>query len=187
LTDEVRGGLRAELAGQEFPGRVVPPENWHLTLIFLGDTSPDTLERLKLELRSEDLGKRTVITFAGLGAFPRAARASVVWLGVTEGSEAICEVHAGVQAAVRRAGIPAEGRAFVPHLTLSRVHPPRDVRRLIRRPLVFDRWPMPVNSVVLFRSTLGNGPARYEELARFDLTSTRLDSRRRNAPPHRPT
>lgn len=171
VTDDVRGTLRAHLrdAAGELPGRPVPPGNWHLTLRFLGDTSHDALARLREELEAEELGSRAAVTFGGLGAFPRAARASVLWLGVEEGAEALRALAERVEAAARRAGFPAETRPFTPHLTLSRIQPPRDVRRLLERVPPFPER-MPVDAVVLFRSRLGGGPARYEEVERFFLS-----------------
>jgi 2'-5' RNA ligase len=172
IGEEARNALRSHLQGEELPGRVVPPENWHLTLRFLGDTPPDRLERLREELRAAEVGSRTAVGFDGLGAFPRAARASVLWLGVEEGADALCALAERMEATARRAGFPAEKRPFRPHLTLSRIQPPRDVRPLIERvPPLSER--MPVDAVVLFLSHLGRAPARYEELDRFHLSPPR--------------
>lgn len=168
LTEEVRRNLWSQLQAEEIPGRIVPPENWHLTLRFLGDTPREALDRLVQALGTEVLGSRTAITFGGFGAFPRATRASVLWLGVGEGAEALCTRAARVEEVTRRAGFPSDVRPFTPHLTLSRIRPARDVRRLVERtPLSIER--MPVEALVLFRSRLGRGPAHYEELEHFPL------------------
>lgn len=169
IPEDVRSVLRSHLAGVELPGRAVPPESWHLTLRFLGDTPPDRLDRLREELRATEVGSRAAVRFGGLGAFPGASRASVLWMGVEEGAEALCALAERLEGAARRAGFPAEGRPFHPHLTLSRIQPPRDVRRLIERvPPLSER--MPVDAVLLYLSHLARGPARYEELDRFHLS-----------------
>jgi 2'-5' RNA ligase len=172
LPEEVRraleGRLREALGGEPFPGRAVPPGSWHLTLRFLGDTPREARERLVGELRAAPLGEAFPLELAGLGAFPRPARASVLWAGVGEGEAALRALAAKVEGAVQRAGFPAEPRPFSPHLTLSRIQPPRDVRALLERatPLT-ERFT--VDAVVLFRSHLGRGPARYEAVERFPL------------------
>ena len=66
------------------------------------------------------------------------------------------------------AGFAAETRELKPHLTLSRIDPPASVRALLGSKLRFGTR-MPVDSVILYRSRLGGGPARYEEIVRIAL------------------
>ncbi|HET6228560.1 MAG TPA: RNA 2',3'-cyclic phosphodiesterase [Longimicrobiaceae bacterium] len=172
ISDEVRQGLVDHLAGtvgeRGLPGRAVPPASWHLTLRFLGDTDPKDAERLRAELRAAPLAVAFEMGFGQMGAFPRAARASVVWVGVESGACALRALAAEVERAAVRAGFAAEPRPFAPHLTLSRVQPPRDVSAVLRAIPPF-RARMRVDSVVLFRSRLGAGPPRYEAVETFPL------------------
>jgi 2'-5' RNA ligase len=172
LPEETRtaleGRLREALGGEPLPGRPVPPTNWHLTLRFLGDTPAEARERLVRELRAAACGPAFPLELAGLGAFPRPARASVLWVGAAEGEAPLRALAEEVEAAVRRAGFPAEPRPFSPHLTLSRIQPPHDVRALVEHfPDFAER--ITVDAVVLFRSHLGRGPARYEAVERVPL------------------
>jgi 2'-5' RNA ligase len=168
LAEGAREAIRARLGDEVLPGRRVPPDNWHLTLRFLGDTTPEAGARLMAELRRAPLGRRVEITFDGLGAFPREARASVLWVGVSRGARELGTIARETEARVRDAGFPAEGRPFAAHLTLARLQPPRDLGELVARvPPCETR--MTVDAVVLFRSHLGRGPARYEEVERFAL------------------
>ncbi len=165
---ELQNHLRQALAGERLPGRVVPAENWHLTLRFLGDTEAGARERLLSELQAATLGNRFELEFGRCGAFPRPARASVLWLGVAQGEALLRALAAEVESAVGRAGWMPENRPFSPHLTLSRIQPPRDLRELLAAAPAFPLR-MPVQEVALFRSRLGRGPARYEALERFPL------------------
>jgi 2'-5' RNA ligase len=175
LADELTGALAQHLAPAALPGRLVPPDKWHLTLRFLGDTSHETLHRLHEALRATSFGPRFEIVFDRLGAFPRPARASVLWLGVGHGAEMLTALAKSIESAVRQAGFAAESRAFASHLTVSRLQSPRDVRPVIEAVPAF-RERMQVNDVILFRSHLGRGPSRYEVVERFALSSTELDS-----------
>lgn len=171
LPDPVRDALRSAI-GTTFPegvpGRAVPPESWHLTLRFLGDTAPDAASRLTRSLAAADLGAPFDLAFASLGAFPRPERAAVIWVGVASGAPELVTLARRVEQCVRDAGFAAEHRPFSAHLTLSRLRPPANVAPLLARPTGAPIR-MRVREVVLYRSHLGGGPARYEAVARYPL------------------
>jgi 2'-5' RNA ligase len=98
----------------------------------------------------------------GLGAFPSRGRARVLWYGVGDPEGRLGRLARAVRAAV---GLPPEDR-FRGHLTLARA---RDRLGTDARGLL-DNVPAPavrlaVEQLILFRSHLGRGPARYEALA----------------------
>ena len=171
LPDEVRSGLEAHLRatfGERLPGRAVVPRNWHLTLRFLGDTDTERHRRLTEALRAIDPGPAFELAFGGLGAFPRPARATVLWVGIGDGAREMRALAEKLEAAARAAGFAPEEKAFSPHLTVSRVNPPADLRRDVERTPPFGGR-MTVDAFVLFRSHLGGGPPRYEEMERYPL------------------
>ena len=168
LTEQVRAALQGHLQSERLPGRAVAACGWHLTLRFLGDTSHETVNRLHEALGVADLGQPFDVVFGTLGAFPDPACASVLWIGVDEGTDALSAVAARLEGIVRQVGFAAEERPFAPHLTLSRLRPPVDVRELAERvPALQAR--MAVNAVVLFRTRHGQGLGRYEQIQRYPL------------------
>jgi 2'-5' RNA ligase len=172
LTDDVRAALAAHLmestGGRPLPGKPVPPANWHITLRFLGKTDSVAYDRLVAGLANAGLGKASPLSFGNLGAFPRPARATVLWLGVERGSERLGDLAAAAEDAAQQAGFGPEDRPFHSHLTLSRIRPHQDVRPLIEGVAPFP-MSMPIERVVVYRSHLGRGGARYEELESFTL------------------
>ncbi len=169
VPDEAKHALAAALAEwTPFPGRPVPPRNWHLTLRFIGAVADWHLDRLRAELSGLGRHPAFAVKWGGLGAFPRPARAAVLWLGVESGGDELGSVAAAVAGAVDAAGLPPEDRPFHPHLTLSRVRPTRDLSNLIAEvPPVRSRFD--VSAVTMFESHLGRGGARYELLDEFPL------------------
>lgn len=169
LDDAIRHGLAAHLGEWlPLPGSSPPPANWHLTLRFVGKTSQSGYETLLARLSETDLGPPFELSFGGLGAFPRPARATVLWLGTEAGSGPLTDLAAAVEQAVVAAGFMAEERPFHPHLTLSRIRPAQDVRTLIE---AVPSFPLrqAVGHITVFESHLGRGPAVYEELETFEL------------------
>lgn len=169
LTDDARRAIEKSLP-KKLPGKPVPAENWHFTLRFLGSTEAAARDQIIERLRSATCGARFQIRFNELGAFPNAGRARILWLGVDEGAARLIQLAAIAEGVARSVGFPAEAREFKPHLTLSRIDPPTSVKLLLGSKPQFD-VSMTVDSVILYRSRLGGGPARYEEVARFPLSS----------------
>lgn len=166
--DVLAAQLIEATGNKPLPGRVVPPENWHLTLRFLGWSDEVAVDRVTAGLDQADLGEDFWVTLRGLGAFPRPRRATVLWTGVTHGSERLQELAATVEEVAQAAGYPPEDRPFTPHLTLSRIRPHQDVTPLVESarvgPVRFH-----VGEVFLYESKLGRGGARYEVRERFPL------------------
>lgn len=159
--------LRRTMPGG-IPGRPVPAANWHLTLRFLGTTRADQLAAIVQHLRTAELGAAFDAGFGGLGAFSRPRSARVLWMGLTEGVDRLQALARIAEDAARAAGFAAEEKSFKPHLTISRIQPPRNVTAEIERVPPLDLR-MRVEEVVIFRSHLGGGPARYEVIERFGL------------------
>jgi len=177
LSDEVRTGIEAVLGGSgvpRLPGRRVAPGSWHLTLRFLGGTSEARFVALERELSALEHASPFDLELGGWGAFPRPARASVLWLGTGAGAGAgeakLESLAAAAEAVATRAGFAPDPRPFRGHLTLSRIRPPADVRAVLSA-LPHSRWNLAVREVTLFRSHLGAAGARYEPLRRVRLAS----------------
>lgn len=154
--------------GRGLPGRVTPPRNWHMTLWFLGDTPPERFEVMLHLLTAAPLGGAFRCRFGELGTFPRANRASVLWVGVSKGAESLRALAAGAGEAVEGSGLRLSERPFSPHLTVSRLRPPQDLRALVESapPAGVE---MTVREMTVFRSHLGGGPPRYEVMERVPL------------------
>ena len=165
LDDEARHAaaahLTAALGDRRLPGRIVPPQNWHITLRFLGAASPEQADLILRHLDAHLVVDRFRVRLGALGGFPRERKASVLWMGVDGDTDPLAELAAECERSAVRAGFEPEGRPFHPHLTLSRIRPPTDIRHLIDE-IEPAGVHLDVASVTLYRSVLGSGPARYE-------------------------
>jgi 2'-5' RNA ligase len=160
LPPEIRFALSEVVGGLPIPGRVVPPENWHITVRFLDTVDRVTFERFLAAL--DPLAETAFpISLDGLGAFPNPRQATVVWAAVGRGSEQLALLNEEAEEAALAAGLSPEERPFHPHLTLARARPPTDVRHLLDEELALS-WRC--EELVVYRTHLGRGGARYEPL-----------------------
>ena len=161
--------LMDRLAHLDLPGRIAPPENWHITLRFLGSVDTVAFERFIGSLSTMDLHPPFPIRLGGLGAFPNQRKATVPWVGVEAGSAELTELAEASEEAARAAGLAPEERPFRPHLTLGRIRPPEDIRKLLEsaEPLRLEWF---CEAIVVYRSHLGGQNARYEPLETISLS-----------------
>ncbi|HET7612668.1 MAG TPA: RNA 2',3'-cyclic phosphodiesterase [Gemmatimonadaceae bacterium] len=167
ISEDARQSILRSLP-KNLPGKLVPAENWHFTLRFLGATPGATRDRIVQLLRAATCGAPFTVHFSSLGAFPRPNRARILWLGIDEGAERMIQLAAIAEATARVAGFVAESKPFKPHLTLSRIDPPLSVSALVGSKPRFSAR-MTVDCLILYRSRLGGGPARYEKVERIRL------------------
>lgn len=154
--------------GSPLPGKPVDPENWHLTLRFLGTTDEVALDRLSAGLDEEPLGGPFRLELSGMGAFPDPRRATVLWLGVAAGADRLADLAEIAEEVARDVGFDPVDRPYRPHLTLSRLRPQEDVTVLVET-FPAHRIRIDVEEIGIYRSHMGGGATWYERLEAFPL------------------
>jgi 2'-5' RNA ligase len=97
----------------------VEPNNFHFTVIFLGEISDHDVDRIKEKLAEFQFEPFT-ITYTGIGAFPNPAHARVVWVGVdSEGAQKLTALANDVVAKMSELGFKAD-KPFSAHMTFLR-------------------------------------------------------------------
>ncbi len=160
--------LRSGLSG----ARWIDPENYHLTLRFIGDVDGATARDFTNALGAIDVPPFE-LRLSGLGSFGgRKPRAIFADLAPSEALETLQRAH---ERAAREAGLPPESRNFKPHVTLARLRGARAdaVATYLERQGGVAAEPFTVNRFVLYssRNSVGGGP--YVVEAAYDLDRTR--------------
>jgi 2'-5' RNA ligase len=154
-------------AGTEL--RWVRPENFHVTLKFIGQASSEELAAITEELRGVRPEGAVKATIRGLGYASHAKRGGVLW-ATMEASEFLKMLAGQIDRRLERLGIPAEERAFLPHLTLARCKQNRvmpAIRAAVREYEGYDFGSMLWEEFQLMESRLGARGSQYSTLASF--------------------
>jgi RNA 2',3'-cyclic 3'-phosphodiesterase len=154
------------LREQGWPGRWVAPENYHLTVAFLGSVDParlpDVLRALQI---SAPRASPFDVPLDTVGAFPNARRPRVVWVGPGLAVPAF-----GALCGVVRHELAALGFTFEPHadahVTLARAAGPTVVLPSVDPPSI---PPLHIAALTLYQSFTERTGARYVALERYPL------------------
>lgn len=146
----------------------VPPQNYHVTLKFLGPVWPRLIgwvegacTRAAAEVAPFEA------RLSGAGSFPAGKKAAVLWTGVVDPADGCARLAQRLTTELEPE-FPAESRLFSAHLTVARSRPPLDLgEALVEVSLASDPWT--VGGIVLFESHLGRPAPRYERLKGLPL------------------
>lgn len=148
------------------------PEQFHLTLKFLGPTDESLLPEL-VPAMEQSLADAHSFAFqaAGGGFFPPGGKPRVIWAGLSQGAEPARGLAKTVETALAPLGFAPENQPFAPHLTLARVKEARrDAWEEILARLQRVQWPqLEMQEVVFWKSEPGAGKHVHTALKRFDL------------------
>ena len=168
IRDALSRHLNTQCRGKPIPGRPAKPESWHFTLKFLGNVGSAQCDSLIQAVKKVRFDPSFEVEFGALGAFPRATKATVMWIGLEKGGEQLSRLATAIDDAASSVGFAPENRSYHPHLTLSRIRPPQSIGPLLTQvtPLGME---MQVDEVVLYQSHLSSEGARYQAIERFAL------------------
>jgi RNA 2',3'-cyclic 3'-phosphodiesterase len=152
----------------------VPGARWqdddqlHITLRFVGEVDGRMAEDVAHALGTVRAPALS-LDIAGVGRFDTRGRANALWAGVRP-RDAIAGLHRKVDQALVRCGLPPEGRAYLPHLTLARLgRMAGPVEPWLARHAGLSSPTFEISHMMLFESHLGSEGARYETVARYPL------------------
>ncbi len=152
-----------QLAGQlgwESGGRLVPPENLHITLAFLG--SVDEERRRCIENAADSLLLPAFsLEFDRIGYW---SRPQVLWFGSSRTPEPLRSLARSLALAMAGCGLQPEKRPFAAHLTVR--------RKAVQAPAadMMPPFPWAVRDFALVESLTLPGGAQYRVLRRWPLT-----------------
>ena len=101
--------------------RWLPNENFHLTLVYLGNLDYVLISSLQLKLEQRLSSKKAVpLRFSEITPFPFSGAPKIV-SAILEYSDELIQLQHNTAKCVRAFGISLELRRFTPHVTLGRL------------------------------------------------------------------
>ncbi len=152
--------------------RWVNPNNFHLTLKFLGDTYIDTIP-IVISVIENTLSLKSSFDFdlKDLGIFGSRYNPRVIWVGIDR-SDQLKDVGVSIIDSLDKAGFKNDRQNFVPHLTVARIKHISDKKRLNE---IIEGYgdcyfqTVNINKVTLYESILTKEGPIYKEINNFML------------------
>ena len=150
----------------------VKPDNFHITLKFLGKTPEEKLPDIRNALQKVASGFSPFsLTLAGTGLFGSSYKPRVLWFGTRE-NETMKQLGEAVLNALDVAGFPRDRQNFVPHLTIARIRKVEH-KKLFQEAVAAHRHDFlqesTVNRIILYESLMKSGGVEYKPVMEFIL------------------
>ena len=171
----VAEGITRQLSHGNSAGglRWVLPSHLHITLRFLGETSYEQADSIRLALQPPWESETLLAGFTGLNLFLLVGRPRVVGLGIDRGQDQLAALKAELDRRLGSVGLAPSARPFLAHLILGRIGRKlrgsgSDVRELVSAYRLHSaRWL--VDHFTLYESRLSHSWASYYELESISL------------------
>lgn len=141
-------------------------ENLHITLRFIGEVDRHMFDDVMAALESVPFSPLS-LRISGVGHFQGKRRASAIWARIVP-DKPMSDLQHSTEMACRRAGLHAETRKFIPHITLARLNASSaPIGEWLSQHGDISLGPWSITGFSLFESNLTPQGAIYEEIARF--------------------
>lgn len=94
-------------------------EQLHITLRFVGEASAHQADELAAAF-TRTISALPPLTLSGLGMFETSGRPNALWIKAAP-TEPLARLHRKLDRLCQTVGLKAEGRAYLPHMTLARL------------------------------------------------------------------
>ncbi|MDD4144248.1 MAG: RNA 2',3'-cyclic phosphodiesterase [Prolixibacteraceae bacterium] len=150
--------------------------NMHLTIKFIGNTSPDQVNQVKAVLADITSQFPVFLLYLnGVGSFQKGGNPNVLFVKI-DSSDVLKELAEEIDNQLQPFGFQKESRRFNPHLTLGRIKYLKEKSVFKRLTENFKQYPVQnetCRQITYYQSVLKPQGAVYKSLAEFKLQEGR--------------
>lgn len=149
--------------------RWISPDNYHLTLFFLGESTHSELESIHHAL--DGLQEEAFnLDISKLDYFGHKREPRILWAGI-EKNDKLLALQKSIVRALRNLGFDFEYRKFVPHISLAKLKGAsyEQLGHFLQSHSPFRLPPIEINHFQLFQSHLRPEGAQYQVLESYPL------------------
>jgi len=149
----------------------------HLTLIFLGEITPEQAEKAAKILKTQtELPGPIQLKLTQLGAFPNLDFPKVIWLGLSGEIEKIKSIDFQIRKQLKQEKIPFDPKPFVAHLTLGRLRrmkprQRRQISKILKQFKLKEKPAFEISQIVFIKSQLTSQGPIYTVFEKTNLDS----------------
>lgn len=170
-TKKKLGNIQKELKKNASKGSWVYVDNFHITMKYLGTTSPSNVEEVKSVLQKVAKSSSKInLRYTDLGYFRGKDMLRVLYLDLDGEVQKIYNIKSSIDDKLKNIGYAKEKRKYIPHITLgrrvvfdNRIHTIKDsIKKHLEKP--FE-----LNTLILFKSEQIESKRIYTPLETFQL------------------
>ncbi|PTQ85036.1 2'-5' RNA ligase [Trichococcus patagoniensis] len=173
---EQLGAVQEEVKRASLKGSFTDPDNFHLTIRFIGEVNPEQKGAIEAALICCTADQVPfLVETDGWGYFLKKNK-WIIWLGIKENGQ-LHQLYDQLNAELLvQATTVADEVAFIPHLTLGRgIVLSQEWETLSKVPLPSEQK-IPVTALTLFESVRVNGKLVYRPIADFPFNGQTIQS-----------
>ncbi len=145
---------------------LVKPDNFHITMKFLGDVEEPRINEVKQILEKYDEYPKKTLKVNEIGVFPHYGYIKVIWAGLEDDPD-LSDVKNSLESDLSDLGFERDDKEFKPHITIGRVKKVWDKDSLVGllKTLKNDEsGKMKIDALKLKKSTLTSDGPIYKTL-----------------------
>lgn len=152
----------------------VDSKNLHITLKFLGETTPDKINRLAEKINNQLHSLKPIpLNLSKPGAFPSIQKPNVIWIDVLP-KERLFSAYKEIESVCISEGFEADQKPFKTHITLARIKRERNPAQIKQIVSTLNNIPPApqigffIDHITIFQSVLTPQGPIYTALRRID-------------------
>lgn len=139
------------------PGRYVVKENYHITLVFIGEIDQNGADAIKRVIDAAVIGQVPVDLSIGCPGYFRKPENAILHMKV-DGWKQLLDLDKHLRSALRNEGLSFDEKPFNAHITLARK---ARINLDVLKNFPERKYKLRVNAITLFHSTRVNGVLTY--------------------------